>query len=68
MHFVPKTNTFLVNGIQEVSKDIINAIGFLVFQSFAVHSFKGDIRERVKTAIVRFGNHYEAQQAAGHVR
>lgn len=62
VHFVPKTNTFRVKGFQEVSKDIINSIGFLVFRSFAVQSFKENIRSRVKTAIVRFGEYYEAQQ------
>ncbi len=60
VHFVPKTNTFRVKGIQEVSKDIINSIGFLVFQSFAVHSFKEDIRGKVRSAIVKFGDYYEA--------
>ena len=61
VHFVPKTNRFQVKGIQDVSKDIINAIGFLVFQSFAVHSFKQDIRDRTKRAIVKFADYYEAQ-------
>ena len=62
VHFVPKTNTFRVKGIQEVSKDVINSIGFLVFQSFTVHAFKEDIRGRVRSAIVKFGDYYEAQQ------
>lgn len=62
VHFVPKTNIFIVKGIQNVSKDIINAISFLVFKSFAVHSFKQDIRDRAKKAIVKFAEYYEAEQ------
>ncbi len=67
VHFVPKTNTFGVRGIQEVSKDIINSISFLVFKSFAVHSIKVDIRDRARKAIVRFAEYYEAEQAESTV-
>ncbi len=67
VHFVPKTNTFAVKGIQDASKDIINAISFLVFKSFAVHSFKQDILDRAKKAIVRFSEYYEAEQAESTV-
>lgn len=62
-HFMPKTYTFSVPKIQAASKDIINAIGELVFKSFAIYSSRvDDIRSRTKTAIIRFADYYEAQQ------
>ena len=63
VHFVPKTNTIRIRGIGEASRDIINAIGFLVFESKTIYSLREPIRDRVKTAIVKSAEHYEAQQA-----
>lgn len=68
VHFVPKTNTIFIRGIQEASKDIINAIGFLVFQSKTIYALKEPIRDKVKASIVDFADYYEAQQDGGHVQ
>ncbi len=58
VHFLPGNKTLSVKDIQEVSKDVINAIEFLVFKSFAIRSIRCDVRDRTKNAIIKFANYY----------
>lgn len=64
VHFIPKTQTISIKSILTTSKDVINVIVFLVFNTCAINSFKEEIRERVRRSILQFGEYYEAQQSS----